>query len=132
MRSRTMDFIGRQRRLIGIAPLIPVMIAVGRPADAQQSEQPAQQPGLPAQQPEQHDQPSVEQLERRMTALEQELEREKETKPPPTASAAPETPKKTVLAESANAGQDFQGRVPAAPTYDLLREAETKIEGLEK
>jgi len=70
-------------------------------------------------------------LERRITALERALESEKQTTSPPAAPPQ-ETPKKTAVADSTGAGQDFQGRVPAAPTYDLLSEAETKLDGLEK
>jgi maltoporin len=98
-----------------------VMIFSGPPAAAQQPEQPEQQ----------HDQQNMAELERRVTALERALESEKQSRSPPAAPPQ-ETPKKTAVAESTSAGQDFQGRVPAAPTYDLLREAETKIDGLEK
>src|SRR4029453_15741958 len=42
----------------------------------------------------------------------------------------PEAVRKALLGESEQGGATFQGRVPSRPTYDLLREAETEIEGL--
>jgi hypothetical protein len=37
-----------------------------------------------------------------------------------------------VQGQSAQVGEDFQGAVPSAPTYDLLRESDQKIEKLQQ
>jgi maltoporin len=78
---------------------------------------------------------TTQELQRRITALEQQIQESKEAAAAAaTASAervARETAEKTVLSGLVNVGQQFQGQLPSPPTYDLLREAETKIEGLE-
>ncbi len=72
-------------------------------------------------------------LRRQIAALEQQIQASKEAASA-SASAervARETAAKALLSGLLNSGQQFQGQLPSAPTYDLLREAETKIEGLE-
>jgi Skp family chaperone for outer membrane proteins len=63
-------------------------------------------------------------LQRRIAALEQQIQ---ESKAAATAAAtataerlARETAQKTVLSEMVNVGQQYQGRLPSQPTYDLL------------
>jgi len=69
---------------------------------------------------------TAQELQRRMAELEQQIEKAKEAK------EAKEAKDKTVLdLVVVNVGVQFQGELASAPTYDLLREAETKIEGLE-
>jgi maltoporin len=47
-----------------------------------------------------------------------------------TAELAKEAAEKAVLSHSDQVGAKFQGAAPSAPTYDLLREADQKIEKL--
>jgi len=77
-------------------------------------------------------------LEQRIAALEQQIEREKSAAATPkegTVSAvelAKQAVEKSVLSQSDQVGAKFQGAVSSAPTYDLLREADQKIEKLEQ
>jgi len=76
-------------------------------------------------------------LTERIAALEQQIEKQKQEQ-----EAAEEAKKGTVsvlkLAAEAAAGQSnqvgskFQGQLPQAPTYDFLRETDTKITKLEQ
>ena len=70
-------------------------------------------------------------LRRQIAALEQQILVSSETAAASAQRAARETAEKEILSGLLNSGQQFQGQLPSAPTYDLLREAETKIEGLE-
>jgi len=72
-------------------------------------------------------------LEQRIAALEQQIENQKEAREKTregTVSgvelAAQET-QKAVLGQSDQVGAKFQGKLASEPTYDLLREADTKI-----
>jgi maltoporin len=85
-------------------------------------------------------------LQQRIAALEQQIEKQnqaaaqqKETAEKTSqatvsaAELAAENAVKKVLFGSANeVGAKYQGDVPSQPTYDLLQEAETKIQGLEQ
>jgi maltoporin len=77
-------------------------------------------------------------LEQRIAALEQQIEKERATAAVPkegTVSAtelAKEAAEKSVLSHSDQVGAKFQGQVPSEPTYDLLREADLKIEKLQQ
>lgn len=77
-------------------------------------------------------------LERRIAALEQQIEKEKaaaaklEEGTVSAAALAKEAAEKSLLAHSDEVGAKFQGAVPSAPTHDLLREAEQKISRLEQ
>ena len=81
-------------------------------------------------------------LEQRIAALEQQIDRQKdieretaETQKKGKVSAAElaaEEAQKAVLGQSDQVGAKFQGRVPSEPTYDLLREADLKIERLQE
>src|SRR4029077_11532935 len=74
----------------------------------------------------------------RIVALEQQIEKERAAAATPkegTVSAielAKEAATKSVLSQSDQVGDKFQGAVPSAPTYDLLREADQKIEKLQQ
>src|SRR5712664_1334683 len=76
-------------------------------------------------------------LEQRIAALEQQIQKQKEaaekSKEGTVSSvelAAQQAAQKAVLGESDQVGAKFQGQLPSEPTYDLLREADQKIEKL--
>jgi maltoporin len=77
-------------------------------------------------------------LNQRIAALEQQIEKEKEatekTKPETVSAVelAAQQAKRTILGESDQVGARFQGQLPSEPSYDLLREAEHKIEALQE
>src|SRR6185503_10318707 len=77
-------------------------------------------------------------LEHRIAVLEQQIEQQKAVTTTPaenTVSAAElvkEAAEKTVPSHADQVGEKFQGAVPSAPTYDLLREADQKIEKLQQ
>ncbi len=78
-------------------------------------------------------------LEQRIATLEQQIESEKEAKERTkegTVSAvelsAEEAAQRAVLGESDQVGAKFQGQLASEPTYDLLREADVKIEKLQE
>src|SRR5882757_4936044 len=79
-------------------------------------------------------------LEQRIAALEQQIEKQKEkqsAEKPKEGSVsavelAAEQAQKAVLGKSDQVGAKFQGQLASAPTYDLLREADQKIEKLQQ
>ena len=78
-------------------------------------------------------------LQRRIAALEEQLAQQKQataeakTATASTADAAARDALQGVLfGDSRTVGAQFQGQVPSRPTYDLLQEAETKIEALQR
>jgi maltoporin len=77
-------------------------------------------------------------MEQRIAALEQQIEKGKAAAATPkegTISAtelAKEAAEKTVSQHSDQVGATFQGAVPSEPSYDLLREADQKIEKLQQ
>ena len=77
-------------------------------------------------------------LEQRITALEQQIEKAKQAAAAPkegTVSVeklAQEAAEKAVSGEASQVGAAFQGQIPSEPTYDLLREADLKIDKLEQ
>src|SRR5260370_29153843 len=77
------------------------------------------------------------QLEQRIAALERQIAEQKQTiaKTSGTISAAElaaQNAEKAALGESDQVGAKFQGQLPSAPTYDLLREADQKIAKLQE
>src|SRR5258708_3519625 len=75
-------------------------------------------------------------LQQRIAALEKQIEEQKEreaNRKETTISAAElaaqEAVKKVLFGGANEVGAKFQGQVPSRPTYDLLQEAETKLEG---
>jgi len=76
-------------------------------------------------------------LERRIAALEQQITEQKQSivkareSTVSTVELAAQDATETALGESNQVGAKFQGQLPSAPTYDLLREADQKIEKLE-
>jgi len=77
-------------------------------------------------------------LEQRIAALEQQIEKERAAAAAPkegTVSASElvrEAAEKSAPSHSDQVGANFQGALPSAPTYDLLREADRKIEKLQQ
>ena len=106
------------------------------PAHARQSDDLQQQLQQLVQQYEQ----TTRELRDRITALEQQIQKRQETTQDESqkqittsvAELAAEAAKKAALGDSTQDGQTLQGKLPAAPTYDFLRDAETKIETLEE
>lgn len=83
-------------------------------------------------------QQSTDDMQRRIAALEQQIKEEKETQEKTkenTVSAvelAAQQTEKAVLGQSSQVGAKYQGQLASAPTYDLLRDADSKIEKLEQ
>jgi maltoporin len=79
-------------------------------------------------------------LEQRIAALEQQIEKQKEKQATEKSKEgsisavelAAEQAQKTVLGKSDQVGAKFQGQLASEPTYDLLREADQKIEKLQQ
>ena len=78
-------------------------------------------------------------LQQRIAALEQQIQKQKdenEKAKQGTISAAElaaqHAAQNAVLGESSQVGAKYQGQLPSEPTYDLLREADTKIEKLQE
>src|SRR5271168_2475941 len=124
------------RWLIGCAAMI---FSAGLSATAQQSDQLLEQ----LQQLKQQYDTTTHDLEQRIAALEQQIKEEKDAREQQlekekeenakvkqaTISAvelAAQQAQKSVLGASDQVGAKFQGQVPSEPTYDLLKEADTK------
>jgi maltoporin len=111
-----------------------VMILLEQPAaSAQQATNLQQQ----LQQLKQQYEQTTRELEQRIAILEQEIQAQKDvtakaqqTTAAAAALAARDAVRQALLDQSSQVGSTFQGQLPSRPTYDLLREAETKIEGL--
>jgi maltoporin len=84
-------------------------------------------------------------LEQRISALEQQIEKQKEKEKEEkearekskegmisAAELAAEGAANAVLGQSDQVGAKFQGQLPSEPSYDLLREADVKIEKLQE
>jgi maltoporin len=77
-------------------------------------------------------------LEQRIAALEQQIEKGKEANAKAQAGTisavelAAHQAETAVLGESDQVGGKFQGQLPSEPTYDLLREADVKISKLQE
>ena len=133
-----MNAVGRRdwkwplRWLIWCIAMIPFAVVS---ATGQQADQLDQQ----LQQLKQQYQETTRNLEQRITTLEQQIEKEKETSgraKEGTVSAVElrtqEATQKAVLGQSDEVGAKFQGQLPSEPTYDLLGEADVKIEKLQE
>jgi len=78
-------------------------------------------------------------LQQRISVLEQQIEaqknvvqKEKETTVSAAQLAAENAVKEVLFGDTGQVGAQYQGKLPSTPTYDLLQEAETKIEGLQQ
>jgi len=122
------------RRLNWLVRHLAVILVGVLAAAAQQTDQLQQQ----LQQLKQQYDATTHDLEQRIAALEQQIKEEKETQEKTkenTVSAvelAAQQTEKAVLGQSKQVGAKFQGQLPSAPTYDLLRDTDTKIEKLQQ
>src|SRR5215469_3801583 len=77
-------------------------------------------------------------MERRIAALEQQIQKQKENEKAKQGTisaaevAAQQAAQTAVLGESNQVGAKYQGQLPSEPTYDLLRDADAKIEKLQE
>jgi maltoporin len=123
----------RRKLLLGWALGCIALTGVGSlPAKGQQPDSLEQQ----LQQLKQQYDTTTHDLEQRIAALEQQIKEEKESKEKlGTASAvalAAEQAGKSVVEQSNEVGAKFQGTLAQEPTYDFLREADTKIAKLQE
>jgi hypothetical protein len=84
----------------------------------------------------QYEQTTLE-LQGRIAALEEQIKKSNEAKENPrgkegVVSGALQDAAQAALGQSSQKEQPLQGQLPSAPTYDLLRDADTKIEKLEE
>lgn len=115
-------------------PWIVALVALGvLPSAAQQADDLQKQ----LQQLKQQYDTTTRDLEQRIAALEQQIDKQKETseKTKRTVAAvelaAQQAAQKPVFGESDQVGAQFQGQLPSEPTYDLLKEADVRIEKLQ-
>jgi maltoporin len=115
------------RCLVSGMAMIPLGVSV---AASQQDDQLQQQ----LQQLKQQYDATTRELEQRIATLERRIEDEKKTRESADRStvsavelAAQDAVQKAILGQSGEVGAKFQGQLASAPTYDLLREADTKI-----
>lgn len=73
---------------------------------------------------------STRELQRRIGLLEQQINEKNSEEARKSGAAAPESA--SAKTDGDGSREQFQGALPSSPRYDLLREAETKIEGLEE
>ncbi|HET9164724.1 MAG TPA: carbohydrate porin, partial [Candidatus Angelobacter sp.] len=113
-----------------------------QPATGRQTDQLQQQ----LQQLKQQYDAATHDLEQRISALEQQIEKQKEKEKEEKEArekskegiisaaelAAEGAAKNAVLGQSDQVGAKFQGQLPSEPSYDLLREADVKIEKLQE
>ena len=116
-------------------PWIVALVALGvLPSAAQQADDLQKQ----LQQLKQQYDTTTRDLEQRIAALEQQIEKQNETseKTKGTVSAvelaAQQAAQKAVFGESDQVGAKFQGQLPSEPTYDLLKEADVRIAKLQE
>jgi len=119
-------------RRLSLAVVVFVDVAM---APAQQSSDLQQQ----LEELKQQYQQATQQLQQRITVLEQQIAKQNETEAKQkqatvsaTEAAAEEAVKNVLFGGSNKVGAQYQGQIPSPPTYDLLQEAETKIQGLQQ
>ena len=139
-----------QRHLKSLPCIVAMLVMQALPSGAQQpAAAPAASQGGDTRQPndlqkqldqlkQQYD-ATTRDLQARITALEQQIQKQKEESEKAkqgtvtaTELAAEKAAQRVVLGESNQVGAKYQGQLPSEPTYDLLREADTKIEKLEE
>src|SRR5580698_738912 len=127
-----------RKRVLVVAAAIATTVAL--PVIAQQPDDLQKQLNELKQQYEK----STSEFQERIASLEQQIEKQKEAaaqakeaaekakegKISAIELAAQEAARKAVLGENDQVGAKFQGDLPSEPTYDLLREADVKIEKL--
>jgi len=121
------------------APGITALVAIGVLASAAQ--QPAAQQSDDLQKQlqrlKQQYEATTHDMEQRIATLEQQIQKQKEAAEKSKEGAisavelaAQQAAQKAVLGESDEVGAKYQGQVPSEPTYDLLKEADQKIQKL--
>jgi maltoporin len=112
--------------------IIAVMFLGVLPSSAQQTDELQKQ----LQQLKQQYEQTTRELQERIAALEEQVKKESEAKQNATKKegivSAAEEAKKVALGQSNQTRQTRQGQLPSEPTYQSLRDAETKIEKLEE
>src|ERR1700690_1670502 len=123
----------RRKRFFGWAVSCMALVAFGvLSAQGQQRDNLEKQ----LQQLKQQYDTTTHELEQRIAALEQQIKeekdaREKQGKVSAVELAAQET-EKSMVGQSDQVGAKFQGQLASEPTYDLLKEADAKIEKLQQ
>src|SRR5215469_6187563 len=112
-----------------------ITVVLAMSASAQQTDDLQQQ----LQQLKQQYEQTTQDLQKRIANLEQQIQQQKDAAAKTkegTISAAELAAQKAVkgalYGDSNEVGAKFQGALPSRPTYDLLREADTEIEGLQQ
>jgi len=125
---------GLRPALNKLALILALVLSVVLPAHAQQTDDLQKQ----IQQLKQQYEQTTRELQERIAALEEQLKKEAATREgPPKKQAvsgvelAVQDAAKVALGQSKE-NQSLQGQVPASPTYDQLRDADTRIEKLEE
>src|SRR5262250_3793614 len=133
---------GRRTTPIRVVWIVAVAFSGVLSASAQQPEDLQQQ----LQQLKQQYDATTRDLEQRIAALEQQIQKQKEkekeekearekTKEGTVSAvelAAEQAAQKAVTGGSGDVGAQYQGQLPSAPTYDLLREADQEIAKLQE
>ena len=111
-----------------LACISMVLVGAGSQAFAQQADLQQQ-----LQQLKQQYADTARELEQRIASLERQIVEQKEIKTQTkegtisTVELAAQESRRAILGQSDQVGANFQGQLPSAPTYDLLREADQKI-----
>src|SRR5512132_3429558 len=119
-----------KRACCGIAGLLFTVAIAGAQSPAQLEQQ--------LQELKQHYAETTRAMEQRIAALEQQIQTQRAAAGSPkegtvsVAELATQAAERTASAHSDQVGSKFQGAVPSAPTYDLLREADRKIDKLQQ
>ena len=122
--------------------IVAVVVVLHACASAQQGDDLQQQ----LQQLKQQYEQTTKDLQQRIAVLEQQIQKQNEAaaqeKATATASdeatvsaaelAAENAVRKVLFGNANKVGAQYQGQIPSVPTYDLLQEAETKIDGLQQ
>jgi maltoporin len=133
--------MNRRSHLKGLFWIVAIAATQALPSSAQQPAAPSPASDLQKQLEELKQQYDVttRDLQQRIAALEQQIQKQKEvseTTKQGTAIAvelaAHQPAQNAVLGGSSQVGAKFQGQLPSEPTYDMLREADAKIEKLQE
>ena len=133
--------MNRRSHVKGLLWIVAVAATQGLPSFAQQPAAPSTDIDLQKQldQLKQQYDATTRDLQQRIAALEQQIQKQKEVseaKRQETASvvelAAHQAVEKAVRGKSDQVGAKYQGQLPSEPTYDLLNEAEAKISKLQE
>jgi maltoporin len=117
-------------------PWIVMLVAAGALRSAAQQPEDLQKQ---LQQLKQQYEATTRDLEQRIAALEQQIQKQKEENEEARAGtisavelAAQQSTRKAALGQSDQVGAKYQGQLPSEPTYDLLNESESRISKLQE